>query len=181
MDALSCVQCWNGRQRRHEIMCHCDNACSCCAAKVEDSLLSKWKEVGWSFLQFLLSWLNYLLSLKTRLAPTWICFLRMNGLIKVKFKCKCNFTISRWRSISTQSVTQSLKVTIMKGKSLVRKQPQIQGEKNIFPDLTYFLKIDWLEVEIYCTWAIDGQLCKNLTTSTSSIALLWPPFLHPLS
>ena len=35
----------------------------------------------------------------------------------------------------------------------IREWSQIQGEKNIFPDLIHFLKIDWLEVEIYCTWA----------------------------
>ena len=36
---------------------------------------------------------------------------------------------------------------------VTEKWSLIQGRENVFPDLTYFVIIDLLEVEIYCKWA----------------------------
>ena len=58
---------------------------------------------------------------------------------------------------------------------------QIQAEKEIFPDLAwFFLKIDLLEVVIYCT-AKRVQKCNSVTTTISRIVFFQAPFLHFLS
>ena len=63
----------------------------------------------------------------------------------------------------------------------IREWSQIQGKKNIFPDLIYFFENRLIRSRNLLHMSKKGQLCKNLTTTISSIALFWPPFLHPLS
>ena len=58
---------------------------------------------------------------------------------------------------------------------------QIQKEKNIFLRPHLFFENRLIRRWNLLHMSIKGQLCKNLTTPISSISLLWPPFLHPMS
>ena len=51
----------------------------------------------------------------------------------------------------------------------IREWSQIQGEKNIFPDLIYFSENRLIRSRNVLHMRKKGQLCKNLTTTISAL------------